>query len=118
MNTEDTKTPNGGSKNNLYINNPDTGAFEINFLAIEERNPEKDSISGEAGSNSTVTPVEIGTLETDIMEKVGYVGITVKQLTPQIEKDIKEKAKKSQEARDELLEKKDKNNDGIDDRNQ
>jgi len=114
--SENTNTPNGASKD-LYANNPDKENIEVNFLALEERDPQRgENDSDAAGSNTSVVPVEIGTIETDRAAKVGYVGIPVINVPYKGEygkrKDaIKKRAELSQEDHD-------RNNDGIDDRNQ
>lgn len=116
MSVETTNTPNGASKD-LYSNNPDKGKMETNFLALEEKDPQREeNESDEAGSNSVVVPVEIGTIDTDLIERVGYVGITVTNVPTKEDYE----AKKSQIKENAENSKKfiDKNKDGIDDRNQ
>ena len=118
MSVDTTNTPNGAS-NNLYEKNVDKGEVEINFLALEERDPQRgEAESDDAGNNSVVAPVEIGTFDTDMINKVGYVGIVmtnvpVKEDYDKKKAEIKAKAEKSKAEHD-----KDKDNDGIDDRNQ
>lgn len=119
--SENTNTPNGASKD-LYTSNQDI--IETNFLALEERDPQKENnnsnIAGTnsvivPGTNSVIVPVEIGTINTKTMEKVGYVGIPVNVRDKEVyEKDkaqIKRRAEESQKSHD-------KNNDSIDDRMQ
>lgn len=117
MSAEATNTPNGASKD-LYSNNPDKGKMETNFLALEEKDPQKEeNESDEAGSNSTVVPVEVGTIDTDLIQKVGYVGITVINVPTKEEYEAK-KSQIMEEAAENSKEIIDKNRDGIDDRNQ
>jgi len=114
--SENTNTPNGASKD-LYTNNPDKGNIEVNFLALEERDPQREENNSEdSGSNTSVVPVEIGTIDTNNIVRAGYVGIVVTNVLVKEDYDkrkaaIKEKAEQSQEEHD-------RNNDGIDDRNQ
>lgn len=112
----DTNTPNGASKD-LYANNPDKGNIETNFLALEERDPQRgENESDDAGANSSVVPVEVGTMDTNRIQTVGYVGIPVVNVPAKEDYDkrkaeLKERAEKSKAEHD-------RNNDGIDDRNQ
>lgn len=113
MNIENTNTPNGDS-NNLYILNDDN--VEINFLALEERDPSREDggISDEAGSNSSVVPIEIGTINNEQIQKVGFVGIPVISKNRDEYEKIKGKIKAKAEMSKEI---KEKNKVEIDDRN-
>jgi hypothetical protein len=116
---ENTTTPNGDSKS-LYSQNVDTGRIITTFFALEERNPEKESVTDDApGSNTTVKPVEIGELDNGEIGKVGFVGIQIQPLTPEKKNDIKKRAKDSAKAKAEQEAQKteDKNTNEIDDRN-
>ena len=88
-------TPNGD--NNRYTSNLDTGNLEIKFVALVEKDPEREAnVGGNAGSNTEIKPVEIGVIVNDEIQKVGYVGIPVGTLTPELRKAIEARAEKSQ----------------------
>jgi len=117
MSEGSTNTPSGDSKRNLYEESLKMGIPEINFLALEERDPARgENTSDIDGANSSVIPVEIGTIDTGNIQRVGYVGIVVSNCINKDEYEnrknlIKKKAEQSKEDHD-------RDKDGIEDRNQ
>lgn len=112
MSVESTNTPNGGSKKDLYSINPDMNGFSVGFMTLEEKQPdrENDNDSDTAGSNTVVAPTDIGEIEGGDIGKVGYVGINLAPLTPEIKKAIEDRAEKSKESHEKELE--DRDNEG------
>ena len=102
-----TTAPTGDSnKKDLYSINPDVNGFSVGFIALEEKEPDReqnnnnsDTSSSSAGSNTVVAPTDIGEISSGDIKKVGYVGIVVNTLTPEIKKAIQDRAKRSEEIR-------------------
>ena len=122
--SENTSTSSGVSNNDLY-SIIDKGV-ETNFVDFEEKDPQKDkNASTNFGSNTSVKPVEIGTIDGEQIEKVGYVGIPIQNVMDKNQYDKKKKeifakADKSRKDREKAEEAEemalDKNHNGIDDR--
>ena len=100
----DTNPPSGDSnKKDLYSINLDK--FRIGFMALEEKEPEReDDNDGGSGSNTVVAPTDIGEISSEDIGRVGYVGIKVNPITPEIKKALKDRAEKSKELHDKALE--------------
>jgi len=122
--SENTNTPNGDSKIDLYSQNVDTGKIAINFPAdfVQLLDPQKESTKSNISSSATSSdnkqggsnivanvPVEITSGD---IQKVGFVGIPVQPLTKEMRNAIEAKAEKSEE----LSKYEDKDGNGILDR--
>ena len=111
----DTNTPSGAS-NELYKKNEDVGRFTFGFIALEEKDPNRDNIDGDfSGSNTVVAPSDIGEVGNDTILLVGSVNINTvnfndKEKYENTKKNIKARAEKSKEV---LETKEGPSNDGI-----
>jgi hypothetical protein len=91
-----TIAPNGDSKN-LYAQSVDTKILQTVCFALEEKDLDKiDSVPGNTnGTNTIVDSNEIGEIDYQNIERVGYVGIILQPSTPELKQAMMKKSEKA-----------------------